>query len=271
MVPRPAPADTEPATTVEAMATATVALVRSHQPRGPYRLLGYSLGGIVALETGRLLEEDGECVSFLGVVDAFFDRRYWPGGLFIRASARRSVVHAEGVARPAVGPGLGASCVGASAASPCGWAAGSARRTSRTARPNMTVQEANLLAMARWRPRVFDGDVVLFATDAPEFGCDLADLWRPWLPRMRVRRIPRQPSPAGSGARRHRSACDGRRRGASRLQGRLGLVRWSQRPSAGRARPGSRSSCMPPAAWCRPWLRRAARCTRSPRWSAATR
>ncbi len=31
---------------------------------------------------------------------------------------------------------------------------------------------------------------MLFTSDSTEFGCDLADLWRPWLPGMQVRRIP---------------------------------------------------------------------------------
>ncbi len=105
LVPLPAP-DRAEATTVEAMATAAVALMRSHQPDGPYRLLGYSLGGIVALEAGRLLQEAGERVSFLGLVDALFDRRYWPGRLFLRASARRARRARPRVGRQAAAAGL---------------------------------------------------------------------------------------------------------------------------------------------------------------------
>ena len=49
---------------------------------------------------------------------------------------------------------------------------------------------ANLLAMARWRPRVFTGETVLFTAAATDFGCDLATLWAPWLPELQVRRVP---------------------------------------------------------------------------------
>ena len=43
--------------------------------------------------------------------------------------------------------------------------------------------------MARWRPRVFDHPVTLFAATESDFGCDLADLWEPWLPRLEVRQV----------------------------------------------------------------------------------
>jgi hypothetical protein len=52
-----------------------------------------------------------------------------------------------------------------------------------------TVQDANLAVMATWRPRVLDLPVTLFAATVPDFGCDLAELWRPWLPRLDVRRV----------------------------------------------------------------------------------
>ncbi len=189
LVPAPAPEDTGPPTTVEAMADAAVALVRSHQPSGPYRLLGYSLGGIVALEMGRVLEENGERVAFLGVVDAFFDRRYWPGPLFIRASVRRSAVHAGALlGKP---PAQAGRELGGRVRRLAMRLGGRFSAQDLDDRPlNMTVEESNLHAMAQWRPHVFEGEVVLFTADAHDFGCDLADLWRPWLPRMHVRRIP---------------------------------------------------------------------------------
>jgi thioesterase domain-containing protein len=47
-----------------------VAAIRSVQPHGPYRILGYSFGGVVAFELGKALEREGEQVSFLGVINA---------------------------------------------------------------------------------------------------------------------------------------------------------------------------------------------------------
>jgi amino acid adenylation domain-containing protein len=47
-----------------------VTIIRRHQPKGPYRLLGYSFAGIVTYEVAQQLQRDGEEVSFLALVDA---------------------------------------------------------------------------------------------------------------------------------------------------------------------------------------------------------
>ena len=44
-------------------------LIAAH-PQKDYRLLGYSLGGILAFEVARCLQAKGHAVSFLGIVDA---------------------------------------------------------------------------------------------------------------------------------------------------------------------------------------------------------
>lgn len=54
---------------VEEMAGQYVAAVRGVQPRGPYHLGGWSLGGLFALEMARQLRESGEAIGLL----AFFD------------------------------------------------------------------------------------------------------------------------------------------------------------------------------------------------------
>ena len=53
------------------MAGHCVAAIRTRQPEGPYRLLGYSSAGMLALETARRLAAEGEGVSFLGLIDAY--------------------------------------------------------------------------------------------------------------------------------------------------------------------------------------------------------
>ena len=55
--------------TVEGYAAALRDGLRAVQPSGPYRLLGYSFGGLVAFELAQLLRATGETVSFLGLLD----------------------------------------------------------------------------------------------------------------------------------------------------------------------------------------------------------
>jgi amino acid adenylation domain-containing protein len=53
------------------MASEYVGYIRERQPEGPYSLLGWSLGGTLALLIAGLLEGQGQIVKYLGVLDAF--------------------------------------------------------------------------------------------------------------------------------------------------------------------------------------------------------
>ncbi len=55
---------------VEAMAAASLQLLLSRQPTGPYFLFGFSLGGFLALSTAELLEAEGKEVAFVGLADS---------------------------------------------------------------------------------------------------------------------------------------------------------------------------------------------------------
>lgn len=45
--------------------------ILADNPNGPYAFIGYSLGGILAVEMARLLEEMGKKVTFIGAVDTY--------------------------------------------------------------------------------------------------------------------------------------------------------------------------------------------------------
>jgi amino acid adenylation domain-containing protein len=67
----PALGSAEPLDTgsVESLATEYIRALRRRQPRGPYRIAGYSFGGVVAYEMARQLEADGESIAFLCIFD----------------------------------------------------------------------------------------------------------------------------------------------------------------------------------------------------------
>ena len=56
---------------METLVTRQLQIVRGVQPAGPYRLLGYSLGGTVAYAVAARLRAVGEQVSFLGLLDTY--------------------------------------------------------------------------------------------------------------------------------------------------------------------------------------------------------
>ncbi|BAN48012.1 non-ribosomal peptide synthase/polyketide synthase [Metapseudomonas resinovorans] len=56
---------------LQGMAEAYAARIRQQQPQGPYHLLGWSLGGALALLVARELESEGQQVAFAGLVDSY--------------------------------------------------------------------------------------------------------------------------------------------------------------------------------------------------------
>lgn len=83
-----------PLTTVDAMVSRYLALVRARQPEGPYHLAGPSFGGLLAWEMARRLAAEGHEVGLLALLDTF-----GPGYPRRRALPRRLLDHALSVAR----------------------------------------------------------------------------------------------------------------------------------------------------------------------------
>lgn len=79
----------EPPSSIEAMAKSLVDGLRTVQRKGPYHLLGFCFGGIVAYEVARQLVEQGDTVSVVGMFDPPAPGRFprlrgkeavvWPG------------------------------------------------------------------------------------------------------------------------------------------------------------------------------------------------
>jgi amino acid adenylation domain-containing protein len=66
---------TENTASVAELAREYVAIIRRAQPSGPYRLAGMSFGGIVAYEVAQQLQDAGEHVAFLGIIDGILPER----------------------------------------------------------------------------------------------------------------------------------------------------------------------------------------------------
>ena len=54
---------------IEQMAMERMQLVLSHQPNGPYRLIGSCKGALIAFEVARLLTQAGNRVELIGLID----------------------------------------------------------------------------------------------------------------------------------------------------------------------------------------------------------
>jgi thioesterase domain-containing protein len=78
----------EPHERIEDMAEYFLNAVREKQPLGPYLLIGYSMGGMVALEMAQRLCATGEKVDLLAMIESFPDRPFLPMnqllGIYVR-------------------------------------------------------------------------------------------------------------------------------------------------------------------------------------------
>lgn len=57
--------------TIYSMAEEYVHIIRSRQPEGPYHLMGWSMGGIIALTCAAVMEEQNEEIAFLGMLEPY--------------------------------------------------------------------------------------------------------------------------------------------------------------------------------------------------------
>ncbi|UJD76475.1 non-ribosomal peptide synthetase [Photorhabdus luminescens] len=86
----------EPVSTIEALATRMITFMKAVRPEGPYRIYGYSSGGILAYAIAQQLLHAGETVNFLGLIDTpaphcFKTRVDQPKLQFLAELARQSV------------------------------------------------------------------------------------------------------------------------------------------------------------------------------------
>jgi thioesterase domain-containing protein len=83
-----------------------LAALREHQPQGPYRLAGWSMGGVAAYEMARQLVEQGETVDVLALIDtlapALLAGEADPGGTGMVALFAAGLAWAHGLDVPSV-------------------------------------------------------------------------------------------------------------------------------------------------------------------------
>lgn len=180
--------------------------IRHHQPEGPVHLLGYSFGGVLALEIARALTAEGRTVAFCGLIDTPQNDHVWPlhrwtGFILARLAAKLQRVakgvlagmparrEAQAILTPDQLQRLSAPKRGHQVAfrflnprqpdypyrAPQ-WLGGNT--------PGYTARACELLRMkGLYRPRRYDGPVTFFfSMQGSPVDCDARALWRPYLP-----------------------------------------------------------------------------------------
>jgi len=230
-----------PLETVDQMADLYVDAIRQTQPAGPYRLAGYSFGGLVAVEMARRLRADRQEISLLVLIDAFAHPVTWPLPSRVRMQCRR----AFGRFRMALTSPLD-SCASvllrrakAAAARARRFFSRAKQENSRPLRqwlldrnpnlplPLLKVREAGEAALSSYVPQFYPGRIMFLkaAGRDPEFPGDPQNIWRTLVHELEIRTV------AGS----HRTAVTEH---AQSLADRLTeCISQSRRPRAIRAIP----------------------------------
>lgn len=162
-----------PLQSIPAMVTRYLEAIRQVQPAGPYRLAGWSLGGIIALAIATELEAGGETVELVTLIDSYAQET---GGRSVDEAARLAWMAQDIIGMAGVDGELRVEDIGSG---PEARDRLIERAVKIGAMPKDTplehlrrlcaVLEANLEAMFEHRPLVYQGSTLLLhACDAPE-------------------------------------------------------------------------------------------------------
>jgi acetoacetyl-CoA synthetase len=134
------------------------------QPQGPYVLIGYSFGGLIALEMAQRLLRSGKRVALLAMVDTYPDPRYLPLGERMSLGAKKIKNHLSHLGRKPLRVAF-ENILGALRQR---LPASEARKTNSVAEqpPGLSfaetterVKQVDFLAMKRYRPRFYPGKI----------------------------------------------------------------------------------------------------------------
>jgi thioesterase domain-containing protein len=154
----------EPLGRIEDMAEYYLDGLRELQPQGPYILIGYSFGGLIALEMAQRLVKSAKHVALLTMVDTYPHPRYLPLGERVWLGAKRIKGHVSDLKREPLPVAFG-RIVGAlekrlrkvEAGRPRGLDAETSRLSF--AETTARVKQYDFLAMKRYRPRFYPGKI----------------------------------------------------------------------------------------------------------------
>ncbi|HEY7825612.1 MAG TPA: alpha/beta fold hydrolase [Candidatus Acidoferrales bacterium] len=156
---------------IEDMAEYFFAAIREVQPRGPYILIGYSLGGLVTLEIAQRLLACGEQIALLALLESYPHRSDLPFGPRARLHTRLLLHHLSNAARGKI-----------------------RRRPSirATLSPAMQqVHDDSYLALTRYRPRPYPGKVQFVrAAVSLDFPDDPRAAWTGRIDDMEIETVP---------------------------------------------------------------------------------
>ena len=172
--------------TIEALASHYLRHLRTVQPQGPYRLGGWSMGGVIAFEMARQLVEEGERVQLLALIDSYAPQSIETPQYFDHHDLLHMfVTDLEGVSGRSLGFSVD-NLRGLSLEDTLEVLLARARASEivpddlgpAELRELFELYSANLSALLAYKPQAYAGKLTIFSSAAPD--SDSARGWKPY-------------------------------------------------------------------------------------------
>ena len=179
---------------VEAMAEYYVQAITRVQAHGPYVLVGYSFGGLVAMEMALRLRARGDEIAFLCFIDTYPSPRCWPIASHLGVWGRKSLHWGRVLARMRPAKAMSIVWRRASSRSHRGLRAAAAAQFEGDvplSEPLRRVREAGYTAFVNHRPSQYGGPVTFLRAGTPlQFPGDPVRAWGRFLGNLNVHTLP---------------------------------------------------------------------------------
>ena len=161
----------EPRDRIEDMARDSLQAMKELQPRGPYALVGFSLGGLVTLEMAQQLVASGEEIALLAMLDSYPHPQYLSTGQRARLSTRQAWRRLSSKLR---------------------WVGGSSRSTDVPPSPALQRFRDNAyLALERYQPRFYPAKINFVRAAIPtDFPADPVAVWAHLAREFEIETVP---------------------------------------------------------------------------------
>jgi thioesterase domain-containing protein len=186
----------EPFYRIEDMAEYYLDALDELQTQGPYLLVGYSFGGLVALEMAQRLSANGKNVALLALVDTYPHPRYLPTGQRLWLIAKRTVGHISQMTQMPIGDAFSylvrrlANRLHMAGAHNRGILLPDTSRLS-FAQTTLRVKESDFAAMERYRPRFYRGKIRFVRPEANSYlPNDPTAVWKKLAAELEVETVP---------------------------------------------------------------------------------
>jgi len=185
-----------PLHSIEAMAAFYIKELRQLQPEGAPILIGYSFGGLVALEMAQRLTSEGKRVPLLALVDTYPHPRYMPLGQRLSLMAKRINGHVSDLRRKPFGVAVSQvrSAIRQRLHMPEEQTPGPTVSDSfplSIAHTTATVKQSDLVAMKQYRPQFYPGKIRFVRPEAsPYLPANPTAVWKKLAAELVVETVP---------------------------------------------------------------------------------